>query len=107
MRVTIVFLILLFTFYGHLAGQNAHLTQNKEIYKVYETNEAAKSKKKNGVLILFTDNTFINYGEGESSCWYTSGRWLGNNQIFMCRTYNEIQDTVQLVNDIKKIFIPK
>jgi len=102
-KLILAFLFLCYSFFSQTP-------KNKEIYKEYET-KTDKSGNVNAVLILYADNTFINYGAENSNngtdIWYTSGRWLGNNEIIMCRTNENVIDQKKLLADVADVYIFK
>lgn len=68
------------------------------------------SENKDDVLILFKDNTFLNYGifnnkeEKENYIWYTSGKWIATETKLLFKSIDPVPNSDQLIKSIKNSY---
>lgn len=102
-------IILVYIFNGFLNIAKSQNTAREVTLKMYKSRDTT-ALNKDAVLILFSNNTFINYGiyfnKGEQDwyVWYTAGRWINSKDKVLMRTYETIENQQQLITDIKNAF---
>jgi hypothetical protein len=83
-----------------------------KIYKKYEIKDS-NSVFKNGILILYKDNTFVNFGlsgnekEKKGYLWYSTGTWKSNDTAIIMELDNNIFDLEDLEAGIKDYYKTK
>lgn len=79
---------------------------DKEVYKKYRQYDSTAVNNA-GILVFYTDNTFINYGilkdlqNQEAYVWYTYGKWTMKNGEIICKTYFEAFNQKKMIDEIK------
>jgi len=81
----------------------------KETFRAYKQNDTTRYAS--STLVLFTDDTFVNYGTFSESpdvkpyVWYTCGKWKLKNGEIVCNTSSSVFDQNQLLDIIKASII--
>lgn len=82
--------------------------KNDNIYRKYI--QIDSSNYKVSVLILYKDNTFINYGTFDddyyniSNVWFASGKWSLKSSEISCQSISNNFSNIKLIEDIKNSY---
>jgi len=100
-KIAIAFLLVILI-KGNFYGQGI----DKEVYKKYRQSDSTAINNA-GILVFYTDNTFMNYGilkdlqNQEVYVWYTFGKWTLKNSEIICKTYFEAFNQKRVIDEIK------